>query len=166
MNSKRATYLWPFSFNRYNFFDETIMEGSIYSNLGLKRNRTFREKRDEDIFTLKDFLEHKWILNSNDELKKAFARELKVILKMENLFDLINGFFELESDLSNVLDQVDFEVSILNFDEFYKNLSPVLMRSLLENSKHPENAKLLLQSIKESLRIALEEELYQLEDVL
>ena len=166
MNSKRATYLWPFSFNRYNFFDETIMEGSIYSNLGLKRNRTFREKRDEDIFTLKDFLEHKWILNSNDELKKAFARELKVILKMENLFDLINGFFELESDLSNVLDQVDFEVSILNFDEFYKNLYPVLMRSLLENSKHPENAKLLLQSIKESLRIALEEELYQLEDVL
>ena len=142
------------------------MEGSIYSNLGLKRNRTFREKRDEEIFTLKDFLEHKWILNSNEELKKAFARELKAILKLENLFDLINGFFELESDLNNVLDQVDFEVSVLNFDEFYKNLSPVFMRSLLENSKHPENAKLLIQSIKEALRIALEEELYQLEDVL
>ena len=142
------------------------MDGSIYSNLGLKRNRTFREKRDEEIFTLKDFLEHKWILNSNEELKKAFARELKAILKLENLFDLINGFFELESDLNNVLDQVDFEVSVLNFDEFYKNLSPVFMRSLLENSKHPENAKLLIQSIKEALRIALEEELYQLEDVL
>jgi hypothetical protein len=142
------------------------MEGSIYSNLGLKMNRTFREKRDEEIFTLKDFLEHKWTLTSNEELKKTFARELKIVLQKENLFDLINGFFELESDLNLVLDQVEFEVSILNFDEFYKNLSPVLMRSLLENSQAPDNAALLLQSIKESLRIALEEELYQLEDLI
>ncbi|MDD4975081.1 MAG: hypothetical protein PHY93_12055 [Bacteriovorax sp.] len=142
------------------------MEGSVYSNLGLKMNRTFREKRDEEIFTLKDFLEHKWTLTSNEELKKTFARELKIVLQKENLFDLINGFFELESDLNLVLDQVEFEVSILNFDEFYKNLSPVLMRSLLENSQAPDNAALLLQSIKESLRIALEEELYQLEDLI
>lgn len=145
-------------------FNEKIMEGSIYSNLGLKMNRTFREKRDEEVFTLKDFLEHKWSLNNNEELKRAFTRELKVVLQKENVFDLINGFFELESDLHHVLDQVEFEVSILNFDEFYKNLSPILMRSLLENSQAPDNAPLLLQSIKESLRIALEEELYQLED--
>lgn len=140
------------------------MEKSVYSNLGLKMNRTFREKRDEEIFTLKEFLEHKWTITSNEELKRTFARELKVVLQKENLFELISGFFELESDLHNALDQVDFEVSILNFDEFYKNLSPVLMRSLLENSQAPDNAALLLQSIKESLRIALEEELYQLED--
>lgn len=158
--------MWPFSFNFMNLFDEKIMEGSVYSNLGLKMNRTFREKRDEEIFTLKDFLEHKWTLTSNEELKKTFARELKIVLQKENLFDLINGFFELESDLNLVLDQVEFEVSILNFDEFYKNLSPVLMRSLLENSQAPDNAALLLQSIKESLRIALEEELYQLEDLI
>jgi dsDNA-specific endonuclease/ATPase MutS2 len=142
------------------------MEGSVYSNLGLKMNRTFPEKRDEEVFTLKDFLEHKWTLNSNEELKRTFARDLKVVLQKENLFDLINGFFELESDLNHVLDQVEFEVSILNFDEFYKNLSPVLMRSLLENSQAPDNASLILQSIKESLRIALEEELYQLEDLI
>ncbi|MBC7540284.1 MAG: hypothetical protein H7281_15785 [Bacteriovorax sp.] len=142
------------------------MEGSVYSNLGLKMNRTYQEKRDEEVFTLKDFLEHKWTLNSNEELKRTFARDLKVVLQKENLFDLINGFFELESDLNHVLDQVEFEVSILNFDEFYKNLSPVLMRSLLENSQAPDNASLILQSIKESLRIALEEELYQLEDLI
>lgn len=148
----------------FKLFDEKIMEGSVYSNLGLKMNRTFREKREEEVFTLKDFLEHKWTLTNNEELKRTFARELKIVLQKENLFDLINSFFELESDLHHVLDQVEFEVSILNFDEFYKNLSPVLMRSLLENSQAPDNAALLLQSIKESLRIALEEELYQLED--
>ncbi len=140
------------------------MDRSVYSNLGLKINRTFREKRDDEVFTLKDFLDHKWTITSNDELKKTFVRELKLILKKENLFDLIHSFFELENDLNLVVDQVDFKSSVVNFDEFYKNLSPILMRSLLENAQAPENAQLLLQSIKESLRIALEEELYQLED--
>jgi len=140
------------------------MEGSVYSNLGLKMNRTFREKRDEEIFTLKDFLEHKFTINTKEELKKTFARDLKIVLQKENLFDLINGFFELETDLHHVLDLVEFEVNDYNFDEFYKNLSPVLMRSILENAQSPDNAPQILKSIKESLRIALEEELYQLED--
>lgn len=140
------------------------MEGSVYSNLGLKMNRTFREKREEDVFTFKDFLEHKFTISTKEELKKTFARELKVVLQKENLFDLINSFFELEADLYHVLDLIEFEVREYNFDEFYKNLSPVLMRSLLENAQSPDNAPLILKSIKESLRIALEEELYQLED--
>ena len=38
------------------------------------------------------------------------------------------------------------------------------MRAILENSKSPDNAKLILNSIKESLRISIEEELYQLEE--
>lgn len=139
------------------------MEGSVYSNLGLKMNRTFREKRDEEVFSLKDFLEHKFTIHNKEELKKIFARELKTVLQKENLFDLINGFFELETDLHHVFDLVEFDVQF-NFDEFYKNLSPVFMRSLLENAQNPENAPLILKSIKESLRIALEEELYQLED--
>lgn len=140
------------------------MEGSVYSNLGLKMNRTFREKRDEEIFTLKDFLEHKFTIHSKEELKKTFARELKLVLQKENLFDLINSFFELESDIHQVLDLVEFEVNNFSFDEFYKNLSPVLMRSLLENSQNANNAPLILNSIKESLRIALEEEFYQVEE--
>lgn len=140
------------------------MEGSVYSNLGLKMNRTFREKREEDIFTFKDFLEHKFTISTKEELRKTFARELKVVLQKENLFDLISSFFELEADLYHVLELIEFEVKEYSFDEFYKNLSPVLMRSLLENAQSPENAPLILKSIKESLRIALEEELYQLED--
>ncbi|RPJ73975.1 MAG: hypothetical protein EHM20_11370 [Alphaproteobacteria bacterium] len=140
------------------------MEGSVYSNLGLKMNRTFREKRDEDVFTLKDFLEHKFTISTKEELKKTFARELKLVLQKENLFDLINSFFELETDLHHVIDLVEFEVNNFNFDEFYKNLSPVIMRSLLENAQNSDNAPQILKSIKESLRIALEEELYQLED--
>lgn len=139
------------------------MEGSVYSNLGLKRNRTYQEKRNDEALTLKDFLEHKWTLSNAQELKKTFVRELRTVLLKEDLFELIGSFFELETDLHHAIASVDFEVN-LNFDEFYKNLSPVLMRALLENSNNADNAELILKSIKESLRIALEEELYQLED--
>lgn len=143
------------------------MEGTVYSNLGSKlnkSNRAFREKLDEEILTLKDFLEHKWTLHSAEELKTTFIRELKAALKKDNIFDLINSFFELEQDLHQALNSVDFEISF-NFDEFYKNVSPLLLRSVLENSNHPDDAHAILKSIKESLRIALEEELYRIEDL-
>lgn len=160
MNSKWAISIWPFSI-LMEFLEEKIMEGSVYSNLGLKVNRTFRGKRDDDVFSIKDLLEHKWILHNNEDLKKVFIRELKILLQKEDLFELIHAFFELENDLNMLLDQVEFEVKVFNFDDFYKNLSPVLMRSLLVNAKNPDNAPLILKSIKESLRVTIEEELYQ-----
>ena len=127
--------------------------------------RTFRTNEVGELLTLKDFVDHKFIIKNQDELKRIFTKDLKRILLKENLFDLIQGFFDLETDLGNAFEQLDFEVSIVNFDEFYKNLSPVLMRSLLENAKQPDNAVMILKSIKEALRIALEEELIQLEDL-
>lgn len=140
------------------------MEGS-YGSLGLRMKRTYRTNEASELLTLKDFVEHKFIIKNQDELKRIFAKDLKRVLLKENLFDLIQGFFDLETDLGNAFDQLDFEVSLVNFDEFYKNLSPVLMRSLLENANHPDNAEMILKSIKEALRIALEEELVQLEDL-
>ena len=140
------------------------MEGS-YGSLGLRMKRTFRTNEVGELLTLKDFVDHKFIIKNQDELKRIFTKDLKRILLKENLFDLIQGFFDLETDLGNAFEQLDFEVSLVNFDEFYKNLSPVLMRSLLENAKQPDNAVMILKSIKEALRIALEEELIQLEDL-
>lgn len=139
------------------------MEGSVYSSLGLRVNRSFREKQGE-LLSLKDFLEHKFVIQNQDELKKIFIKDLKAVLQKENLFDLIQGFFDLETDLQNAFERLDFEITLVNFDEFYKNLSPVLMRALLENAAQPDNAVLILKSIKEALRIALEEELANLSD--
>jgi hypothetical protein len=140
------------------------MEGS-YGSLGLRMKRTYRTNEANELLTLKDFVEHKFMIKDQDELKKIFVKDLKRVLLKENLFDLIQGFFDLETDLGNAFEQLDFEVSLVNFDEFYKNLSPVLMRSLLENANQPDNAEMILKSIKEALRIALEEELIQLEDL-
>jgi hypothetical protein len=140
------------------------MEGSTYSSLGLRMKRTLREKPETELLTLKDFVSHKFIIHSQDELKRIFVKDLKSVLLKENLFDLIQGFFDLETDLSHAFERLDFESTIVNFDEFYKNLSPVLMRALLENANQPDNAAMILKSIKEALRISLEEELVQLED--
>lgn len=139
------------------------MEGSVYTNLGLKLNKTFREKRDEEIFTLKDFLDHKFAISSKEEFKKVISRELKTVLEKENIFVLITAFFELETNLQQAQDLLDLD-SDFSFDEFYKNVSPLLMRSILENKESPANAQKILQSLKESLRIALEEELYDLKE--
>lgn len=139
------------------------MEGSVYSSLGLRMKRTYRER--QELLSLKDFLEHKFVIQNQDELKKIFVKDLKNVLEKENLFDLIQGFFDLETDLQTAFERLDFEITLVNFDEFYKNLSPVLMRALLENAAQPDNAVLILKSIKEALRIALEEELVQLEDL-
>jgi hypothetical protein len=140
------------------------MEGSVYSNLGLKKNRTFQDKRDNQLFTLKDVQERKVIINSTAELKQIFINDLKAVLQKDNVFSLIENFFQLEHDLHSAQEQFDFEASPLNFEEFYKNLSPVLMRALLENVTQANNAENLLKAIKESIRIALEEELHQIDD--
>jgi hypothetical protein len=141
-----------------------VMEGSVYSNLGLKMNRTFKEKREEDIFTLKDLIDHKWVIHSSEELKKALSKELRTVLAKESLFELIDAFFELESNLAHVVSMLDFETAEINFDDFYKNFSPLLLRSIHENSSHPENSEQILRAIKESFRIALEEDVYSLEN--
>jgi hypothetical protein len=140
------------------------MEGSVYSNLGLKMNRTYKEKREEEVFTLKDYIDHKWVIHNTSELKKTLSRELRLVLAKESLFELIDAFFELESNLAHVVSLVDFDASELSFDEFYKNFSPLLLRSIHENSAHPEKSEQILRAIKESFRIALEEDVYTLEN--
>lgn len=141
------------------------MDESTYGSLGLRMKRNMRERAASELLTLKDFVAHKFVIHDEVELKKIFVKDLKVILVKDNLFDLIQGFFDLETDLGHAYERLEFDSSLVNFDEFYKNLSPVLMRALLENAHQPDNADMILHSIKEALRIALEEELVQLEDL-
>ena len=141
------------------------MERSAYNSLGLKMNRTIPGKRGGELFTLKDFLEHKFTIKTEEELKKVFVKDLIKVLLTEDLFELIQNFFELEADLNNACEHFEFGALAINFDEFYKNISPVLMRALLENVNHKGDAEMILKTIKEALRIGLEEELIQLEDI-
>jgi CRISPR/Cas system endoribonuclease Cas6 (RAMP superfamily) len=138
------------------------MENSLYSNLGNRLNKNLRFKRDSEMLTLKDFIENKWSISSKDEFKATFVRDLKSLLNKENLFDLIQGFFDLESLVSLALEKIETE-EFFSFDDFYKTLSPVLMRAILEQAQQSDHSEVILSSIKESIRIAIEEQIYQLE---
>ncbi len=140
------------------------MESTVYNSLATKVKKNLLDRQKEELFGLKDFISNKFVIHNEVELKKLFVKDLKHVLEQDNIFSLIQSFFDLETHLHLAMDKIDFDKSFINFDEFYKNLSPVFMRALLENSHQPENSMALLKSLREALRIALEEELVQLEE--
>ncbi len=146
------------------FFFEIFMESTVYNSLATKVKKNLLDKQKEELFSLKDFISNKFVIHNEEELKKLFIKDLKHVLEKDNIFSLIQSFFDLETHLHLAIEKIDFDNTFINFDEFYKNLSPVFMRALLENSHQPENSAALLKSLREALRIALEEELVQLEE--
>lgn len=140
------------------------MENLGYGNLGNKINRVSRDRQTNILLSLKDINSNKFSIQNTDELKRIFISDLKNVLANENIFNLIQEFFDLETELQVAVERLDQDDNIFNFEEFYKSFSPVLMRAILENTKNPEDGELILKSIKESLRIALESELYRFED--
>lgn len=140
------------------------MESTVYNSLATKVKKNLLDRQKEELFGLKDFISNNFVIHNEVELKKLFIKDLKKVLEQDNIFSLIQCFFDLETHLHLAMEKIDFDTPFINFDEFYKNLSPVFMRALLENSHQPENATALLKSLREALRIALEEELVQLEE--
>ena len=140
------------------------MQNLGYGNLGNKINRVSRDKQAGILLSLKDINSNRFSIQNTEELKRIFISDLKNVLKNENVFTFIQSFFDLETNLQMAVERLVQDEDVFNFEEFYKNFSPVLMRAILENTNHPENGELILKSIKESLRIALEGELYRFED--
>lgn len=139
------------------------MDNLVYSNLGNKINRKTLDKSNTHILSLRDINANRFSIQNSEELKQIFKSDLKNVLKNEDIFSLIRDFFDLETELEMASERLVLDENIFNFDEFYKSFSPILMRAILENSKRPEDGALILKSIKESLRIALESELYRFE---
>lgn len=140
------------------------MQNLGYGNLGNKINRVARDRQTNIVLSLKDINSNRFTIQNTEELKRIFISDLKKLLVSENIFTLIQEFFDLETELALAVERLDQDENIFNFEEFYKNFSPVLMRAILENEKKPEDGEQVLKSIKESLRIALEGELYRFED--
>jgi hypothetical protein len=89
---------------------------------------------------------------------------LKNVLKNDDIFQFIKDFFDIEIELQTAIERLVLDESIFNFDDFYKSFSPILMRAILETQSQSQDGEIVLKSIKESLRIALEGELYRFED--
>lgn len=93
-------------------------------------------------FLLSDFLDHRFNLLTKEEYLKAFSNELKLVLSKNTLADLVEAFFELESHHHLAETRVGFETKDIRFDDFYKSLSPIILKSLIDLKSDFQNKKI------------------------
>ena len=137
----------------------------MYSNLGNKVNKVKKVLPIEvgADFLLSDFLDHRFNLLTKEEYLKAFSNELKLVLSKETLADLVEAFFELESHHHLAETRVGFETKDIRLDEFYKNVSPIILKSFVDLRADFQNkrSEKIEQHLIETLRISIEDEFDQ-----
>jgi len=139
------------------------MEGISYSNLGKKINKTINRGIDVSKLELKEIFEKNINLQSPNDLKVLFIKELKHLLLLENIYEIINHFFETENLIHQACQKFQFSEDEFMYDEFYKNLSPILLRSLIDQTTNLDDVDSVINILKESIRIAIEDIIYKTE---
>ena len=140
----------------------------LYSHLGQKviRKKIFSHSRAAAKPTSIEEMRNNapWAPNAPEDLIRAFCQELKDLLTLEDLPELIAGIFRIESDLQKFTQQEEFRANsaelIPSFEEFYRQLTPIILRSIADNPVILGDAQQLNKLWKEALRISLEDELY------
>ncbi len=137
-------------------------ENSLYNRLGSKINlkpksENFKDKR------LRDVLDKNLVL-STMVAQQLFVNELKFLLKIESLYQLI---FEIK-ELENYFKEEGDKLELLQLHEewvqsFYQTLSPIILRSILENTQSMDKPEVLQNCLKESIRIAIEDLIFNVE---
>ncbi len=135
------------------------MEKDLYTILGNKVNRVIPQKAEGE-FLLSDFLDHRFNLLSKEQYLRAFSNELKLVLSKSTTHDLIKAFFDLESHHHLAESRVGFNLQDLRFDEFYKNISPVILKSVMDLNlqKGEVSSEQIEQILLETIRITVEDE--------
>jgi hypothetical protein len=138
------------------------MEDSLYSSLGRKTQRSLFSKAPEKLNSLKEILDQPATLITKDEVLKSLVKELKRLLLYEDIDSLIEGIFLTEHFLEEIAHYVQ-DKNFPLFEDFYKNLSPIVLRTIQESMKE---GKIKSSSVLEALRVAVEEELYYWQEEL
>lgn len=91
-------------------------------------------------------------------LTNAFYLQLKELLAIESLDELIDGIFHLENMLASeeLSGELAGEEGLPTLEGLYRHLSPTLLRVIQEGGTH--------KGIIEGIRISIEEELYVWQD--
>lgn len=95
-----------------------------------------------------------------NEIENSFDFELKQMLKKKDLHSLITSLVELDHALEKI-ETLQLTDEIPSLRNFHKCLSPLLLRALKDSMDAHETAESSLNSIKEAIRICLEDELYR-----
>lgn len=144
------------------------MEDFLYTNALIRAPK--KPKRFETPFpgeekklSLNDCLLDKWKFINEDQIKKAYCHDLTKAIEQETIKQIIQKIFEIESNLKQLNEKIedDENIKIPHLEEFYKNLTPVFLRSLLEMPEKTSNeSDEIFKGWIEALRIAVEEEIY------
>lgn len=137
----------------------------MYSSLGNKVNKV-KKGLSIDMnsnFLLSDFLDHRFNLLTKEEYLKAFSNELKQVLAKNTLADLAQAFFDLEAHHNLAETRVDFETKDIRFNDFYKSLSPLILKAFIDLKVEFQNkrSEKIEQHLVETLRISIEDEFDQ-----
>ncbi len=136
-----------------------MAELNNYDFYRVKKSKLFDEKMD-NVLSLSEISGKERV-----HVVKAFCNDLRLVLSCVHVNDMIEKIFQIDLLLQNIQESNSVAESsrdglqsdqIPSLSEFYKSLSPILLRSLWENSDNSELSKVWL----ESLRVAIEEELY------
>lgn len=140
------------------------MDNFIYTGAGGKTRKSKSVFWDmETSLSLKDLQKNNWKVAGKEQVIKAFCNDLKAVLENDDIHQMIRGVFSVEHDLSVVNDELNFsddESDVPSLVEFYRNLSPILLRAFLDSPFNEKNPDDMAHGWKEALRIAIEEEFY------
>ncbi len=111
--------------------------------------------------TVKLFDLKKRVIMDEREITMVFCNALKSVLELEAVSEMIEELFSIECQLEQLKENKLFQKFFL-MDDFYRNMAPILLRSILENCSKTKLGDGSADSVKEALRVAIEEEIYVL----
>lgn len=132
-----------------------MFEG-LYSNISQK----YPKRRDlyERKVLLEDFLRDEKEFNLK-EVIKTFIENLKELLEEDESLLLIEKISLLDGTLKKLKEQY-IDEDLPNLEDFYRDLSPILMQKYWELNLNPPNKEAFEHLFLHSLHIAIEEEIY------
>jgi hypothetical protein len=134
-----------------------------------KKNKNFNlpHYNDEGSFSLRDCLHEKWKFISQEDITKAYCHDLISAIEGDSIKEIVQKILEVENNLSQVRERLDDDdpIEVPKLEEFYKALSPIFLRSLLEMpNKISEDMDETFKGWIEALRVAVEEEIYSIKE--
>lgn len=94
------------------------------------------------------------------EFLQALCNGFRSVLECNDLKNLVEAIFRLEGQLYKLKEKYPKNSMIEDLSDFYKSLSPMLLRVIWEQAAMQEQESSLLDGLVSSLRVALEEELF------
>lgn len=117
--------------------------------------------------TIANLIEKNYKSISQRELIEVYCNDLNSLLKIEDLSQLIVRIFSFEDKCSELVEILspDNNEPIFELNHFYRNLSPMILRVIMERDQDNDFSK-INKDILESIRISIEEEIYFWEERL